>query len=199
MPDDSFELIPHREFIAMRKDVAMLKQNPFGPRTDEILSKINELSKSLNLMVDAFKEASSATASQEVTDFSKIMSPSIAKMDAVIEQNKKIAQGILAVADIAKEALSKVNELEMKLSSPKKQEEQSMYRPVMQEYPDIRPLNVPVPPPSASSFVPHENLSQPQFSPPPLPNQMQQGNPRPMQSGFPTKGPVRAEKKLFSF
>lgn len=196
--EDTFELMPHKTFIELKRDMELLKTNPFGPRTEEILSKINDLSKSLNLMVEAFKEANGATQNQEVSDFSGLLNPVNQKIDAVIEQNKKIAQGILAVADIAKEALSKTTELEMKISSGAPNQRRDEYNS-QNEF--DRPLNVPMPPPSASSFGQKQGLQQgspsmqqPQMSPPPMPNQMQQG--QPMQSGF---GGQPRDKRLFQF
>ncbi len=195
--EETFELMPHKTFIELKRDMELLKTNPFGPKTEEILSKINDLTKSLNLMVDAFKEANGATQNQEVSDFSSLLNPVNLKMDALIEQNKKIAQGILAVADIAKEALSKTTELEMKLSSSSTSNQRREEYGSQNDF--DRPLNVPMPPPSASTFNQKPGLQQgspsmqsPQMSPPPMPNQGQQ----PMQSGF---GGQPRDKRLFQF
>jgi hypothetical protein len=97
MVDEDYEIISHKEVARLKQELKSLKEG-------ELTASTNEISHKLNQMIDIFKEASimmkdeksSKESHNELSD----------KLDKLLDQNQKIAEGVLAVADMINQAKS---------------------------------------------------------------------------------------------
>ena len=105
MPNDDseYELMPAKVVRKLAKDVEAIKKDPLGstPQGQELLAAVSGLSTTINDLGDMFKEASSSMGEEEEESqtVKAQLEPLIANVDDLIEQNKKIAKAIIAIAD----------------------------------------------------------------------------------------------------
>ncbi len=112
MQDDEYAIVSKKEFLALKKELERIKKNPLeGSDAGETLQGgIDNLNKSLNIMLEVFKQASEDMKLDEHdnTIVNKQMGPMNEKIDTLIDQNQKIAKGIVAIADMVKEKLEEM-------------------------------------------------------------------------------------------
>jgi len=140
MANDEYEIVPHKDILDLKKEIARLKGEGQTPDTrDSLFYAVTKLNDSINDLLKLFKAASESMAAEgEVADMSGVNE----KLNTIIEQNKKIAEGIVALADLIKAG---------KAQAP------AMPRPIM---PEPRPL---------PSFKPFEMPEIPAIEEPPTP------------------------------
>ena len=113
--DDDYELLPHKEIAELKTELERLKKGP----SSESRSQMDQLTGALTNLLNLFKEASSQMRLEE--DEGNIVSekliPIEEKLDQILDQNKKIAEGILAMADMIKDM--KEERQSMKPMAPK--------------------------------------------------------------------------------
>ncbi len=99
MSEDEYELMPVKEIERLRKEIEMLKQNPFGehPKGKTLLESIQELTKAINDLRKLFTDVEQ----EIIDDFEKTASFNT-RFQELIDQNKKIAAGIVTIADMIK-------------------------------------------------------------------------------------------------
>lgn len=155
--DDSYELMPQKEIVEIRKELDRLKKNPLGENTntDTLLDALRDLSHTMKDLHQLFSTAAKDLKEEEVQlqPEQKLHDESLAKkIDTLIEQNKKIAQGIVTVAEMLKELKERKDEASLmkRYSMPR--------RPAMMSPP---PPPIPSPPPSRQ-----ERQPQPTWQPP---------------------------------
>ncbi|MBI5881201.1 hypothetical protein HZB90_03660 [archaeon] len=114
MDEEEYAIVSKKEFLALKKELDKLKKNPLeGSETGENLqSSIDNLSKSLNVMLEVFKQAAEdmKLEEHESETVGKQLNPMNEKLDTLIDQNQKIAKGIVAIADMVKEKLEEISE-----------------------------------------------------------------------------------------
>jgi hypothetical protein len=119
MADDDYEILPHKEISELRGELTKLKEGNYGSSVS-VHSSVDTLQTSINSLLDIFKEASRSM--QEETDHhsqsGKRMDELMDKMDTMLEQNEKIAEGIVAIADMIKEAKAPAREPSSKPTMP---------------------------------------------------------------------------------
>ena len=106
MANDEYEIVPHKEIADLKREIARLKgEGPTPGARDSLFYAVTKLNDSINDLLKLFKAASESMAAEgEVpADLSDVNE----KLDAVIEQNKKIAEGIVALADLIKAGKAK--------------------------------------------------------------------------------------------
>ena len=107
--DEEYELVPHKIVSELKREVEELKQNPLGSTSsgNDLQSSMNALAHGINDLLTLFKDATDQMRMEEKDSqvLSKRMEPMIEKLDVLIDQNHKIAKGILAVADMLKDHL----------------------------------------------------------------------------------------------
>ncbi len=106
-PTDEYELMPREELDYLRKEVDKLKRNPLGDTQASIslLDALNKLSVSVTKLNNVFEGAND----EMVKSFNDTaMQEQLVKM---LEQQERLAKGIVAVAELVKE-------LEKKLDHP---------------------------------------------------------------------------------
>ena len=170
MAEEEYAIVSKKEFLKLRHELDKLKKNPLegSPAGANLQDSIESLNKSLTGMMELFKEAGDQLKIEErdTQIVAKKLDPITDKIETLIEQNQKIAKGIIAVADMVKE---KLEEIEAKTSAPK---------PIAEEHHEERhelpPLGgAPAPPPGPAP----EPMSPPMPGPGPM-------GPEPMPPGF---------------
>lgn len=118
MINDEYELMPHKSLEGMKKELEELRRHASNiePKTGlpkETSSSITSLTKSINSLMDLFKKASAEMKLEDRDEqlLSKQIKPLMEKVDTLLEQNSKIAKGIIAVADMVKENIHKPEEI----------------------------------------------------------------------------------------
>lgn len=99
MPSDEYVLTSREDFQQLRQDVERLKRNPLGDTQASIslLESINRLNASITrlneILTSANDDMVKAFNNDHVND----------QMSKLMEQNEKIAQGVLGVGELVKE------------------------------------------------------------------------------------------------
>ena len=90
---------------------------------------MDKLGKNLNDMIDMFSSAATSMHVEEKEE--KALEPVMKKLNTLIDQNEKIASGILAVADMFREEIPKIHEELRRL--------ETLTRPMPRLRPELRP------------------------------------------------------------
>lgn len=107
---DEYELLPASELEALREEVELLKANSFG-NTDEaktLLEGIQQLNDNINRLIKVFSDVDQ----EMVAEYNKVKSVDEQYHD-LQEQNKKIASGILTVANLIEDVKNSAAEQEL--------------------------------------------------------------------------------------
>lgn len=113
--NETYEILPEKEIDELKREVRNLKDFEITP-TKKIQVSVVELNAKLDRMLAIFEEAmhgvelgagSEEGISAELANAIKELSE---KLDKIIEQNKDIAEGIVAVADIVKSGSKEVEQ-----------------------------------------------------------------------------------------
>ena len=101
MPEnsDEYELVSRNEIERLHHEVDKIRKNPFGDTTSskDLLSAMDKLNKNMSKLVRIFE-----TANDEIVRDYKDQA-NTTKINKVLEQNEKLAKGIVAIADLLKE------------------------------------------------------------------------------------------------
>ena len=145
MADDDYDLLPHQEIEELKRQVQELKTRSDKSSSQEIVKALEQLTRSMDSMLRLFTEAA-----QEVKGSDKEHEQIVDKLDEVIEQNKTIAEGMVAVSDMVRDFVEK-----------------QKYRPVPVPRPMPRP-NYPMPGPEPNFPGPgfQGPMQEPDFSKP---------------------------------
>ena len=167
MPEDEeYELMPHETIAKLKHELEVLKKK-VGSK-EEISSKdvqknIETLNVNINNLLSLFKEAAKGLKEEAEPGLKEQISPLAKRMERLEDENRKIAEGILVVADMVKDV--KVEEKKIEKELPKLKP-----RPVFRQM--TRP-KVPMPPrpkpPMPGGPLPMHGASMP--PPRPMPSQ----------------------------
>ncbi len=96
---DEYELVRRDQLEHLQHEVEKIQKNPFGDSrsSKDLLSSMAELNRNVAKLVRIFE-----TANDEIVRDYKDSSSS-EKINKVLEQNEKLAKGIVAIADLLKE------------------------------------------------------------------------------------------------
>lgn len=152
---EGYAIFSEDEIKSIKEDISTLKKNPLGGSAagKSLMENIEVLNKSINDLISIFKEASDQMKieDREADLVAKKIDPLFEKLDMLIEQNQKIARGIVAVADMVSEAL-----------------QQKAIAPRSMQPPAVQP-QIPQPTPKTEPDIPRI-APPPAISPPPLPS-----------------------------
>lgn len=95
---DDYEILPHGELEQMRGDIKQIKENPFGQTEtgQTMLDAMNNLSTSINRLLSVLESAND----EIVRDYEENKTSD--RMDMIIEQNTKLAEGMVALGELVK-------------------------------------------------------------------------------------------------
>jgi len=177
MEEEEYAIVSKKEFLALKKEIEKLKKNPLeGSESGESLqSSIDNLNKGLNTMLEVFKQAADdlKLEEHEAETVGKQIAPMQEKLDMLIDQNQKIAKGLVTIADMVKEKLEEISE--KAAERPRLPPLGPAPKPAMPSYNSPSSYGqMPSPPQGASGYpglpplgMP-EGLEEPNFDLPPL-------------------------------
>jgi hypothetical protein len=182
--DDGYDLLPHDEIRRLKQEVDSLKRTG-GPAqgNDGLIDSMENMTHSINSLLKIFKEAAEDMKLDEHDSvlLSDKIDPLLIKIDRVLEQNEKIAKGIVAIADMIEDLKNSQG------AEPARQtfQRRASYGPMQQD-------DTPMPPsPEPSSY---SSSGYPEPSIPPMPKPL----PQPGMSAPQMGGQVsEADKKKF--
>ena len=118
---DDYEILPHTELEKMRSDITQIKENPFGQTEtgQTMLDAMNNLTGSINRLLNVLE-----TANDEIVrDYEENKTSS--RMDMIIEQNTKIAESMVKIAEMVQgnDTSMPVEQTKFEEPAPRPQEE----------------------------------------------------------------------------
>ena len=131
MPDDdSYDLLPHRQINELKRQIDELKakQDRASPR--ELVASMDSLTKTIDSLTNLFQKASQELKYQLKEEELASGKDSVhEKLDRIIEQNRIIANGMVAVSDMVKDFVGK----------QKKMPQRPNFQPRPQNFPQQMP------------------------------------------------------------
>ena len=118
-----YAIVPEEEVNKLKSDMEKLKKNPLQSYgSDDLIEAMSNLTKAINSMTELFKTAAEEMKfeERETETIGRKMDPMFSKIDMLLDQNQKIARGVVAVADMLSEkpAPSPAPRQETTISSP---------------------------------------------------------------------------------
>ena len=149
MADDDYDLLPHRQVNELKKLVQDLKSKVDSASPKELIDSMDSLTKSIDSLMALFKQAADEMKYEEKEGILSGGSEHKAmneKLDRIMEQNKIIANGMVAVSNMVRDFAGK----ERRQQAPKPQQFQPSFQPSMTRnfpQPNFQPqFNAPMPP-----------------------------------------------------
>ncbi|MBI2576902.1 hypothetical protein HYV84_06820 [Candidatus Woesearchaeota archaeon] len=186
---EGYEIMPYKEVVELKNQIAELQQKVGDPNAKDLLVSMQNLTKTMDSMLKLFSAAAEEMKLEEKTEseLHEKLSPLIEKVEKLEEQNRTIAEGMVAIADMVKE-MRGGKPAEEKHDKP---EEHDLF-------PDFNPSELPEMPsldgtsngaqghPEPSPFG--LGQSQRKESPPSLPDEFPIGGPPPLENMGPPPG-----------
>lgn len=98
-----YEILPHKEIKDLKEELAKLKEYEVTP-TRKLQVSILELNNKLDRLLSVFEEAMHGIRVEEGgLKFEEKIRPVMERLNKILDQNKDIAEGMIAVADLVKE------------------------------------------------------------------------------------------------
>jgi uncharacterized phage infection (PIP) family protein YhgE len=109
MAMDDFELISHNEARNLREQLSKLKGGGSN-MSSELKHSINELNEKLGSLIDIFDAAVEDLREEDKESeiIASKINPIMEKINEIDEQNKKLAQGMVAINSLVDEKLSQI-------------------------------------------------------------------------------------------
>lgn len=148
-----YAIVPEEDVLKLKQDVAQIKRNPFQAYgSGDLIESMNNMTKAINSLIDLFKTAAEEMKfeERETETIGRRMDPLFAKIDLLVDQNQKIARGVVAVADM--------------LEKPSAREEPITLPPPSFQRQSFAPPNPMAPPRMPSSMPP--SMARPMGMPP---------------------------------
>ncbi|MCX8147323.1 MAG: hypothetical protein N3D84_02550 [Candidatus Woesearchaeota archaeon] len=207
MNSDEYAIVPEKEVEVLKKDIEEIKKNPLAasPSGRELIRALKDLTDSINHLIALFRDAADAMRLEEKESeaIGKKLEPMLEKFNILIDQNEKIAKGIVGIAEMVKEDLAKPSRQTPVIRVVPPPATSTGY-----VYPSPQPTPIPPAQPSPSSppissaaapMGPAQSI--PSLQPRPMPEMpgMMPPPPPPLQSIQPPAAPKEEKKKLFGF
>ena len=187
MVDEDYEIISHKEIDRLKQEISKLKEAEFSGSANTIMNKLDKI-------LEIFKEASLSMKSETITN--KELNE---KLDNLLDQNQKIAEGVLAVADLINNATEKEEKPEISRQAPRPNTipHQRMVPPAPMP-PNPSQMLGPRPSEMIGPNPIRQGLNPPQFPKPGMPsfNPLESSGRRPI-GGLPPLPPRPPKKGLF--
>ena len=172
MPEEEF--VPYKDISELKKEVEGMRGKKDIP-AKELYDAVQKLSQTMNEMLDIFGAAAEQMKleEKEYEASAKKHEMIISKLDKLIDQNKTIAEGMVAVVELVKEKFGMPSREEEPLPKPKP-EPMQFKRPPQPEWqlkpePIQRTQPIMMPPPTPITTSPSPDFGQlPPMQPAPL-------------------------------
>jgi hypothetical protein len=147
------ELMPHRKITDIKRELEHLKKKASSEgasaSSKDFKESADRLNDNINRLLSLFKEAAeSMKVEEEEPGLRAQIDPLMKRINEIEDENKKIAQGILVIADMIRELKVEERKIEGMLPKPKPMQ---MPRPVFRQMPAMPP---PMPAPLERPFTP---------------------------------------------
>jgi len=105
MPDEPYEIVPYREIASLKKQIEELRLRSGDTDYRALMASVTALTKSMEGMLNLFKTAAEEMKLEQKSDseISGKVGPLFEKVEMLAEQNKTIAEGMVALADLVKD------------------------------------------------------------------------------------------------
>lgn len=181
---DEEELVPYKDISDLKRELEGMKGKKDIPAND-IHNAVQKLALTMTDMLEVFGAATEQMKLEEREYESEARRHEmiISKLDKLIEQNKTIAEGMVAIVEMIKE----------KIVAPAKEKEDSMYRPQKEE-PLFKPKPLFKPQPEWQPRPEPVQRTQPMMAPPmsPQPRAPPQMSPMQLTPPMPALGNLPA-------
>ena len=97
--DDSYDMLPHRDIADLKRQVQELQARTQKTSPPELVNALNAVANSMESMLRLFSEAAQELKIEQNESPGALHR----KLDEIIEQNKTIAEGMIAVSDMVKD------------------------------------------------------------------------------------------------
>ncbi|HZX44170.1 MAG TPA: hypothetical protein VFF28_00650 [Candidatus Nanoarchaeia archaeon] len=103
--EGSYEIMPYKEIVELKKQISELQLRAGDTSSKELLLSMAALTKSVNELLKLFSSAAEEMKLEEKTEgeLSQKIGPLIEKVSNLEQQNRTIAEGLVAVADMVKQ------------------------------------------------------------------------------------------------
>jgi chromosome segregation ATPase len=129
--NDDYEILPHKEISDLKKQIEAYRKGP--PSSAQ--NSMDKLTDSMNTLITIFREASTSMSieDKEKDILTTQIAPLSENVDKLLDQNKKIAEGIVALADMIKDLQDSMDELAKKQASQQQPQQMFQRQPQMQQ------------------------------------------------------------------
>lgn len=162
--DEPYDLMPHRQISELKKDLQELKSNLDRASPKELINSMSTLTKSIDSMLKLFSQAADELKFEEKEQSLSGGKGSVNdKLDEIMDQNKAIADGMVAISDMIQDLAGKQKTAPgPSYKSPSRQvpnfqQPQQQFNNMMPQF-DQQPM-------------PQFDEPMPQFDQPPMPQQ----------------------------
>ena len=147
---DDFAIVPESDIKDLKDQISSIKRNPLGPYGgQDLIEAVGNLTRAINSLMQLFETAAEELKMEERESDTIVrkIDPLLARIEAISDQNRKIAQGVVAVADM----VDAMKPLQMPAPMPRPE----------------TPPPIPSPMPMAPRPMPSPQNMQQQMPPPP--------------------------------
>jgi len=104
---DDYAIVPEKEVRELKDRIESIRKNPLGPYGgQDLIESVNNLTRAINSLMTLFETAAEELKLEERESETIVrkIDPLLARIESISEQNRKIAQGVVAVADMLESA-----------------------------------------------------------------------------------------------
>jgi hypothetical protein len=110
--DDEFELMSHKDVEKLKKELSALRKSGTSRESQVVLDSMDKLNENIVGLTDVFREATMELKISDNEAFNpKLMHELSEKIDSLLEQNEKMAEAILTVAEVSNDLKDRLDEL----------------------------------------------------------------------------------------
>ena len=162
MTEEDFDLVPYKDISELKRELEGMKGRKDIPAAD-IYNAVQKLTQTITDMLEVFGAATEQMKldEREYESEARKHEMIISKLDKLIEQNKTIAEGMVAIVEMVKERV--IAPAKEKEDMFKLQKEESLFKPRPEPKPFMKPEWQPRPEPIQRT---QPILATPRMSPP---------------------------------
>lgn len=148
LDDEPYDLLPHRQINELKGQIEELKAKQDKNSPKELINSMDTLAKSIESLMNLFKQAAQELKYEIKEEELAAGKDSVhEKLDKIIEQNKIIANGMVAISDTVKDFTGKQKKVQPKSGIQPQNYQQPIPMPqqTFQLQNQLPPLDVPLP------------------------------------------------------
>jgi hypothetical protein len=173
--EEPYEIMPYSEVAELKKQLKVLQEKKTN-EGEQLINSMTTLTRSMDSMLQLFKTAvdEMKIEEHEETALTENLKPLMDRLDEIVEQNKIIAEGMVAISDLIKE----------KFTEPEQKFPKMPPQGAFMDQPDFSMSNNGNMPPTGMPPPPGMPQYGPQPSMPPPPNMPLNDPFKPQKRGF---------------